>query len=535
MIIKTIAFGDASGSFVENRLSSGFNIIFSDDNNKGKTIVMQSALYAIGNEAIFPSSFPYKNYYHYVEVELDNGNEVISCRKGDSFVVKADDGISILDSVSELKRYFSRRGFVFPEIVKDNSIRMVDPVLLYQIFFVGQDNKNTSSIFNDNYYKKDDFWNMIYALMGVGSTTVVEYDPDFIREKIAMLIEEKKVLLSKNSILKKNTPTMELISQRQNNDAFSEKVKKIEKVREAILEATKSRNRALQRKTINEKTLKEIRALNRTPESGDLYCLDCGSKKIGYSSGDKAYTFDISDVDMRRNITESIQDKIDAYQEEIDNCTAQINSLQRQLQKLLREEEIDLESILMYKNGVAEITDADTRIAEIDKEIKLLKADQKAKKQKSEVDQEKRDELRACLIATMNSFYKEVDPDGSLIFTDLFSKKGSTYSGCEETEFYLSKLYAMATILGHHYPVMMDFFRDGELSTEKESVVLSKFTELSNQIIFTATLKKEELGKYDNMEGITAIDYSSNAASHVLNDRHISSFAKLLKPLMLNL
>ena len=61
MIIKKIAFGDAEEAFIEERLTSGFNIIFSDDNNKGKTIVMQSALYAIGNEPIFPSSFEYKD------------------------------------------------------------------------------------------------------------------------------------------------------------------------------------------------------------------------------------------------------------------------------------------------------------------------------------------------------------------------------------------------------------------------------------------------------------------------------------------
>ena len=57
MIIKRIAFGDSNEAFIENRLTNGFNIIFSDDNNKGKTIVMQSALYALGNEPIFPSSF----------------------------------------------------------------------------------------------------------------------------------------------------------------------------------------------------------------------------------------------------------------------------------------------------------------------------------------------------------------------------------------------------------------------------------------------------------------------------------------------
>ncbi len=535
MIIKKIAFGDAEEAFIEDRLTSGFNIIFSDDNNKGKTIVMQSALYAIGNEPIFPSSFEYQDYYHYVEIELDNGKIIFVCRKGDSFVVKTENGMSILDSVSELKRYLNRCGFVFPIIVKDNVLKMVDPVLLYQVFFVGQDKKDSSTIFNSGYYKKEDFWNLVYALAGIGITDVVEFDTDEIKNKIALLSEEKKVLLEQNKILKKSTPSMEFISQKQGNAAFEAKVKKVEAIRNSIVELKKSQNRALQRKTINERTLSEIRSLNRTPTSGDLYCLDCGSKRIGYSSGDKSYTFDISDTEMRRNITEAIEDKISVYQEEIDHCTQQINALQRQMQELLKEEEIGLESVLMYKNGITASTEADTRIAEIDREIKALKTQQKAGKQKSEIDQAKREVLKQNIITTMNRFYKLVDPSGTLVFDDLFSRKSSVYSGCEATEFYLSKLYSLAVVLAHKYPIMMDYFRDGELSTEKENTVLKEFGELSNQIIFTATLKEQELGKYAAYTDINAIDYSVNAASHILEEKYVSNLKRLLKPLMIKL
>lgn len=535
MIIKKIAFGDAEESFIEDRITPGFNIIFSDDNNKGKTIVMQSALYAIGNEPIFPSSFEYRDYYHYIEIELNDGKSITACRKGDSFILKTENGLSILDSVSELKRFLTRNGLTFPVIVKNNALKMVDPVLLYQVFFVGQDKKDSSTIFNDNYYKKDDFWNLVYALGGVGSTNLVEVDTDEIKTRIALLTEERKLLLEQNKILKKANPSLELISQKQGNAAFEAKVKKVESIRNSIVELKKSQNRALQRKTVNERTLSEIRALNRNPVTGDLYCLDCNSKRIGYSSGDRSYTFDISDVEMRRNILEAIEDKINAYQEEIDSYTVQINALQRQMQELLKEEDIGLESVLMYKTGITASTDADTRIAEIDQEIKGLKAQQKAGKQKSQTDQAMRDTLRDKLISSMNEFYKLVDPSGNLVFDDLFSKRTNVYSGCEATEFYLSKLYALAVTLGHRYPIMMDYFRDGELSTEKENIVLRKFGELTNQIIFTATLKEQELGKYAAYNGINAIDYSIHNASHILNKGHVSTFKRLLKPLMIKL
>ena len=70
MIIKKVAVGNSMEAFVEEQFESGLNIISSDDNNKGKTIVIQSMMYAIGNEPTFPTTFEYKNYYYYVEFQV---------------------------------------------------------------------------------------------------------------------------------------------------------------------------------------------------------------------------------------------------------------------------------------------------------------------------------------------------------------------------------------------------------------------------------------------------------------------------------
>ena len=50
MIIKRTAVGNKSEAFIEDRYCNGLNIISSDDNNKGKTIAMQSMMYALGND-----------------------------------------------------------------------------------------------------------------------------------------------------------------------------------------------------------------------------------------------------------------------------------------------------------------------------------------------------------------------------------------------------------------------------------------------------------------------------------------------------
>lgn len=66
MIIKSIALGNVEEAYVEERLTDGVNIIFSDDNNKGKTLVMQGMMYAMGNQPIFPKGFNYRsNYFYY--------------------------------------------------------------------------------------------------------------------------------------------------------------------------------------------------------------------------------------------------------------------------------------------------------------------------------------------------------------------------------------------------------------------------------------------------------------------------------------
>ena len=65
--VKKIAIGNEQEAFIENGLTSGCNIIFSYDNNKGKTILLQAIGYALGNEPIFPSGFEYKDLYFYIE------------------------------------------------------------------------------------------------------------------------------------------------------------------------------------------------------------------------------------------------------------------------------------------------------------------------------------------------------------------------------------------------------------------------------------------------------------------------------------
>lgn len=47
--INSFYIGNEEQSFYLNGFTDGINIIHSDDNNKGKTIVSQGIMYALGN------------------------------------------------------------------------------------------------------------------------------------------------------------------------------------------------------------------------------------------------------------------------------------------------------------------------------------------------------------------------------------------------------------------------------------------------------------------------------------------------------
>ena len=80
-------------------------------------------------------------------IEFEENNKIYRvCRYGDDFALIEGKTLRLFDSVSELKRYWTKHIFKLPEIVKNQASKIVDPVLFFQLFFVGQDKKDTSNI-----------------------------------------------------------------------------------------------------------------------------------------------------------------------------------------------------------------------------------------------------------------------------------------------------------------------------------------------------------------------------------------------------
>lgn len=102
-------------------------------------------------------------------------------------------------------------------------------------------------------------------------------------------------------------------------------------------------------------------------------------------------------------------------------------------------------------------------------------------------------EAYESLVGCMVEAYKAIDPSGNLNINTIFTPGNHVFSGSEETIFYLVKLYSIASITNHQFPIVVDSFRAEDLSTHKEDNVLNIFARINNQKIFTTTLKQEEV------------------------------------------
>jgi len=535
MIIKRVAVGNNKEAYVENLLKDSINIISSDDNNKGKTIIIQSMMYCLGNVPVFPSSFDYKTYFYYVEFTHNNCDYTI-CRKGDTFVILYERNLMFFDNVSEMKRHWTKAIFPLPQIIKNDVKRIVDPELFVQLYFVGQDKKDTSNIANKGFYSKDDFINMIYTYAGFGAIGLTQEEISQTKDRIRKLKEEKRTLQSQHKILKSHNVSSAYLSQYSDRVILENKIKSVEKTKDQISTLRNSRNTTINRKLKYEVTLKELNSLNRTMSSGELRCLDCGSTHIGFAAETTAsYTFDVSTPEIRRQIIDSINEKIAAYDEEVERITLDINKAQEQLQQMLADDDISLESIVIHKQSILDASGVEIRLSEIDDEIHKLSDAIKANDTNSLEQVESQRVLLSSILYEMNSAYRRIDPTGTLVFDGLFTKRDQVFSGSEATEFHLVKLYALAASLKHPCPIIVDSFRAEDLSTERENTVIDLFSHLGKQVIFTTTLKTEEIGKYRNMNNINNIDYSKNAPSKILNSTAVVEFAGLLKKLSIDI
>lgn len=527
MRINKIAFGDKEEAFVESRLQNGLNVIFSDDNNRGKTLVMQGLMFSLGYESIFPSSFNYKEKYFYSEIEV-NGVTYELLRKRNSIAIKTDGAMQIFNSVGEARYFLDKFVFPVPRVLKDGRNTLVDLSLLYELFFIGQDNRNPSGLISKGQFNKSDYKSMIYDLAGLSGAHLNTDDIKGVKDKISNLKLQLRELRKKISIIRQNPNIAEVASKTYDSEAVQEKIKKISHLNGNISKLKRSRQREINRRSKLEQLVSELVSLNRELSEGNVQCGECGSDKIIYSNTD--LTFEISNIDVRNGILHSIDQNIKQKNGIIMDFSRDINSLQGDLNNEMKDTPPNFQQIILYQEQALSERDYDEDSFALINQIEVLEEQLKSDQKINETLSEERKRFDEKLLDEMNGLYKSIDPGGNLVFEDIFTKKGSTFSGSEGQEFYFCKAIALRKMLKHDFPLIIDSFRDGELSTKKEEKMLDIYKGIDSQVILTSTLKAEEYSsdKYSRVEGANALDYSKHQDCKILNPYQKDEFLELI-------
>jgi len=527
MLIKTVAFGNRDEAFIENRFENKTNIIFSNDNNRGKTLLMQALVYSIGYESIFPSGFFPNKYFFYTKIQF-NKSEFEFLRKGNSIIVLKNQQLNVFNSISEFKYYFDREIYKLPKIDKEGLLKTVDLSLFYELFFLGQDKRNTSNIIIKGLNNKTDFINMVYALKGLSVVSENKYDIENLKNEKSVLESQIKSEIKKISIIKKNPEIANFISAAANNLDFKNISNQLKDLHSSIAELKKNRNREENRKLKLESLVAELNSLNRSLNEGRVKCSDCGSKNIIFTNDD--FEFEISNNFVRQSIIDSIKTNISIKEEIILELNNEIGKEQQQINKLLEKTTPDVKNYILYHEDIFESKSNDNIV--VDLQNKLKEIENKIRNNESKIVSDKilKNEILENLLKDMKRYYKKIDSQGLLQFDDLFTKNGVTYSGSEGQEYYFCKLLALNNILAHNFPIIIDSFREGELSSTKEEFMLQEFIKINKQVILTATLKNEEYqaDKYYKIKDLNVIDYSLVEDSKILQQRFVPEFNDIL-------
>lgn len=528
MIVNKVAFGNWEQAFVETRLENCVNVIFSDDNNRGKTLLVQSLMYALGNSPVFPSTFDDYNQYFYVAIEVE-GEFVEIIRRRNDFSVIVDDELKLFSSVSDFKHFFDTHIFRLPRYQRPDGKAVADLALFFQLFFLPQDKRNTSNTINHGFTNKEDFVEMIKAFSDSGQVESPRVDQKTLKSEIAAAKNRIARLKRRGQFSTRNPDIAARVQAGYSGIHFQEFEDRLRTVHKQISTLTTRRNRELNRKIKLENLIDELRSLNQTIEVGNVKCGECGSDKIVYSSGD--LMFEITNDVVRKQILNAIEEQIVVKGEIIRSISDDLAKLQLTQTELLREIPAEVGDMIIYKDEILDQQENDTEIFVLQTKVERLLSEISTADSLEGSRKELGNKILAKVVSAARQNYREIDPDSDVYFESLFTKFNETYSGSEGQIFYYSKLKAMSEVLDLPFPVVVDSFREGEISTEKERRMLEGYKSLRKQVILTSTLKAQEYSarKYDGIEQVHPIDYSNISANRILNTEYTTQFREILE------
>ena len=265
-----------------------------------------------------------------------------------------------------------------------------------------------------------------------------------------------------------------------------------------------------------------------------MYCKNCNEKIIVYKASNDI-VFDVSTAQMRNEILKNLKTRNSEYTNEVLEIEEKITTLQNQVQELLNKEEMKSVNLILFRDDLIKDLEYDKQLLNLSNDLeqkKIVFDDYVNKIEKNTKEQKKCEEE---LKAEMSKYYQRFENSDTSEINEIFTKASETYSGSENTIFFVSRLLAILKVSNHFYPLLIDGFREGEVSTSIEKEMMDTFKNIGNQIILTATFKEEEYHKYDSDELINKIDYSNVPSKKLLQIEYVGELRTILNSFAIKL
>lgn len=529
--IKAVYIGNGAESYIEDRLTDGINVIYSLDNNRGKTILMQGAMYALGAIPTFPERFPYREYIYIVDLDVD-GKEVSVLRSRNAFAVKTTDGLNAFENEADYSRYWSDNFRSLPSIVKDGRLTSAGLQLYTQMAFIGQDDISSAKV-TAGQFNKSDFTEMLYAIAGLDRRELDSAEEAALKRRRDELKGQIKSLTKEASALKMRGTALSAISVTTDTRDMQEFLKELDSARVEVTDLRKARSRYLARLTKNQIVLDELNSLRRDVKAGKLVCLTCGSPSVGYRMADSDVIFDVTSPDMRTQIIDTLQERIDKIKADLDALGRDLRKAQNRLSSLISQnDEFSLADVVACKDDYLSEQEIDGKIQDAQRELDDVKDKLEADRLLTSEVANQRKEFMDSLLGKMDLARRTISGNTQESpYESLFSTKANVFSGSDSTIYFAARTYAIASEINHGMPIMIDSFRADDLSSDREDRLLDLFGKLTNQIVLTTTIKREEsavpdASKYEMDPRVHPIDYSGHELNIIMSAAYNKRFAE---------
>lgn len=537
--IKTIAIGNNEEAFIEDNFKNGINIIYSNKNNRGKSILMQSIMYAIGNEPVFPTkpkAFYYKNYYFYLDIEI-NDEQYYFLRKDNTICILYEDNLILKESIDAFSDFFDKNIEKLPFFKKNkkDEICRASIELFYLSFFLGSDRKSTSDLPSSviKRFNKRDFENMLCGMKVDMKSLEEAYKK--IEEKKGILSELKqdmKVIDKKRKKIREFKKIESTYIPNCTRSEFDEYKKIIEKISIGINEKQKEKKRIQNKIFKKEGVISQIKSIERSVEVGFLFCEECKSRNIRYSLSKRGASFDITNAKTRIKILDNLRNDIAQLNEKLKALDETIGIEQANLNKYMaKNNNISANDFLFFSDDIKENVKYNEEYLEIIKKIDKLKEEIDKINNLLNVKEKEIKTIKNDLENKLRDEYFKVDNKIEGELDGLFTKIHESFSGSQALFFLYARIMTIIKYFDLKWPVIIDSIRDGEVDTLKEDILLKQFKSIKNQVILSATLKDSEYKeeKYIKMDNVNPIDYSDIPENTLLRPQYVENFKKLVE------